>query len=641
MLFQRLYNWIKYKTLPSSFLFKNRLFIERDSKHRRIFNNFGLVFRNSKWSNYENYNIKMQFKSNYIKYLNWSFFFILSFFLLYNFNNYYIHFYFFNSISFIFWISIDTLDYYVSFIAWLFTILTSLLFNLIYSYFFFNNFSSNNEPKDFFSNKFFFNTKLAANVTNNNLKISKHDLNWVLYAWLANNNSHPTSILENLFNNECKLRWWDNYSNFFINLYRLTYFFKLSDKKNNTPFLQIKLQDLNLYKKNFSTLLNFCDNTYFLNKFSSVIGYYILTSHKNYFLQKNRSNFSLNFLNKQFDWNLQNFNIELQNYPFLLKTKTGLFFFDNFTYEQFSYFIFNIEELWGLNFFIKNQLNVSKWNRWLYKYSILHRKVLKNSHKITLSKRLLNSGFYSKDLFNKNIWASENFNKYNKKMFDSFSNLYYNDSFLKSNNLWNNRTLMVNNQNKLNSLKLFSFYEQSYFWFLKRFYFFNTLPNNFIKSGVKLPKLVNSGKITSQNNNNKYNFFFSYLIKSYNLNFYNLSLNSDNYAIKNIFSKPTVYDFSSNYGLKDLYLSVNEYELLSKDNLNILYWLTSAPTNLNNDLMHFNYLNTLTFNQNIFTSNTFKKVIPFNNEIMLQTYFYLYNKDGIFLNDFTYLSLYY
>jgi hypothetical protein len=49
MLFQRLYNWIKYKTLPSSFLFKNRLFIERDSKHRRVLSNFGLSFRNSKW----------------------------------------------------------------------------------------------------------------------------------------------------------------------------------------------------------------------------------------------------------------------------------------------------------------------------------------------------------------------------------------------------------------------------------------------------------------------------------------------------------------------------------------------------------------------------------------------------------------
>ena len=51
-MFKRLYNWLKLKTLPSSILFKNRLFVERDSKHRRIMSNFGLTFRNSKWSEY-------------------------------------------------------------------------------------------------------------------------------------------------------------------------------------------------------------------------------------------------------------------------------------------------------------------------------------------------------------------------------------------------------------------------------------------------------------------------------------------------------------------------------------------------------------------------------------------------------------
>ena len=58
MLFSRVYNWIKYKTLPPSVLFLNRLFVERDSKHRCVLSNLGLTFRNSKWSMYARTNVQ-------------------------------------------------------------------------------------------------------------------------------------------------------------------------------------------------------------------------------------------------------------------------------------------------------------------------------------------------------------------------------------------------------------------------------------------------------------------------------------------------------------------------------------------------------------------------------------------------------
>jgi hypothetical protein len=137
LLFQRLYNWIKYKTLPPSFLFKNRLFIERDSKHRRIFSNFGLSFRNSKWSSYSTYNIKTKFKSTYVKSALLFLIFLITLVLFFNFNNLYIKLFLFNNVSFIFWISVDSLDYYLSFLVWITTVFLSLFFNLVYSYFFF------------------------------------------------------------------------------------------------------------------------------------------------------------------------------------------------------------------------------------------------------------------------------------------------------------------------------------------------------------------------------------------------------------------------------------------------------------------------------------------------------------------------
>ena len=181
-------------------MFKNRLFIERDSKHRRGLSNFGLSFRNSKWSNYETYNIKSQFRTSYLKYIFWIMFSIISFFFILYFKKYYIFFYFFNNVSFIFWISIDTFDYYLSFLIWLFTITISLLFNFVYSYFFFNNFSNNIENKKIFTNHSFLNFPINTNFSNKNLYVSKHDLNWLLYSWLTNSNSTKNNkVLENLF----------------------------------------------------------------------------------------------------------------------------------------------------------------------------------------------------------------------------------------------------------------------------------------------------------------------------------------------------------------------------------------------------------------------------------------------------------
>ena len=67
MLFKSLFNWIKYKTLPPSILFKNRLFIERDVKHRRIQTVLGLTFRNSKWSSYSRPNLSVKLTEDYTR----------------------------------------------------------------------------------------------------------------------------------------------------------------------------------------------------------------------------------------------------------------------------------------------------------------------------------------------------------------------------------------------------------------------------------------------------------------------------------------------------------------------------------------------------------------------------------------------
>lgn len=648
MLFQRLYNWIKYKTLPPSFLFKNRLFIERDSKHRRVTSNFGLSFRNSKWSNYETYNIKTQFKNSYLKYI---FFIIISIFsclfILY-FKNYYIFFYLFNNVSFIFWISIDTFDYYLSFLIWLITITFSLFFNLIYSYFFFNNFPKNSHNKKIFSNENFSNFSINSNLINKNLYVSKHDLNWILYSWLTNSNSKKNNkILENIFENNINKNLWNNYSNFFIKLYKLSYLLNITSEKNSIFKLNINFNQISnkYFKGNYFMLINYFNNNNYLNNYFSFVSYYILNNYKNYFDVKNINSNSLQFINNRYEWNLYNFNIEIDKYAFLLKNKIGLFFLDDFNYQKFSFFIFNFSELWSLNIYLKNQINAAKWNRWLYRYSILHRKVLKNSHKLTLAKRLVNSGFYDSKLFDKNIWATEHLNKLNSfDNFTSFFNTYYNGLFNVNINNFSNYKLNINNNgNQKNSLNLLNFYENSYFWYLKRFYLFNTLSNNTIKSKLnkKFNNILNTSVLNDEKNNifTKYSIFLNYLLNSsyINLNTYthfnNFYINFDD-MIK-IFNDDKNINY---YFFKDIYLLNNENDILSKDNLNVLYWITSQ-SNKNNNLIFFNYLNNSFINKHTnfyFNTNSFN-----NNNFNYWLIYSLINLDKFFLNDVVYLSLFY
>ncbi len=317
-----------------------------------------------------------------------------------------------------------------------------------------------------------------------------------------------------------------------------------------------------------------------------------------------------------------------------------MFFLDNFNYQQFSYFVNNFNELWSLNFFLKNQINSSKWNRWLYRYSILHRKILKFSHKLTLSKRLINSGFYDSKIFNKNIWANVYLNKINsKENFSSFfSSLYPNFFYVNNTNRFDYVFNFSNNGNQVNSLNLTSFYENSYFWYLKRFYLFNTLPTNFIKS--KLKKNNNSKNLNlfyeKDFFHNKYSIFLSYLLKSYhvNLSFYS-HFNNNYFSIFEDYSS-----LNSNFNnFKDIYLLSLENDLMSKDNLNNFYWITGSLSK-NNDLVFFNYLNFSKNNKNNINSylltNSYNDINNFNYWLVYS----LINLDKFYLNDVVYLSMF-
>ena len=593
MLFQRLYNWIKYKTLPSSVLFKNRLFVERDSKHRRIFNNFGLTFRNSKWSNYEMYNVKFHFQWTYFKYFFWFTLIFLLIIVFTYFKSYYLYSYLMSTVSFLFWVSFDSFDYYLSFFIWLSIVFASMSVNFAYSYLFFNTYSEKQSLKEIFLDNFFNEAHILVTPKHKDKLLSKHEYSRVLYSWLINSASdNRISVLENLFTTKMDVVWWLQYHNFFRSLFKVTHLSQLSSKDSSLFFLQNLCLRLNLKETFLSSnvVSSFSILTLPLKEHSNLILWYTLKNYVNYFLAKHETLKSNSFLNNRNRWNLAEFAREFDTYAPLLSNKFGGFLLADFNFAKLSFLSANFFEFWSLNFYIKNQTWAGKWNRWLYKYSILHRKILKNSHKLTVTKRLINSGYFNNQLFSKNIWASEMFTKYgdNNSLFSSSFNLLYANLFsqTKKERYLLNKLKLTAGLSAQQSLEITSHYEASYFWIIKRFYFLNTLPSNFLVSTFSLNNAQTHLKQTSLNlklNSYLKNYpkVLSYYLSSHAIVLKNFfmpcySILEDNTKI-NLFLRSNC---KINLEPSDFYLLNEENDFFTQENLNLLYWLTLTNLSL-------------------------------------------------------------
>lgn len=634
MLFRRLYNWIKYKTFPPSTLHKQRLLVERDTKHKRITSNFGLNFRNSKWSKYESYNIKPQHLIIYIKIIKNLILLLVIFLLVWWYNKYIIIYYLYNNFLYIYWVCSDAFDHYIFSLIWIITVVFYKLLGIFYSYFFFNNFSLKEKNLEKLDSSLI-NSLFTSKPSSKEIFISKHDLNWTLYSWITVENSYKNfEIFKNLFNVGIDDKKWNEYYFFFTKFFKMSFFLNIITPEKIS--LKINFRK-NLKEKNSSDIFNSYfsdfDNLIFVKNFINIFVKNNTNEIFNYFSIK------LTFEKLNNDWNFFNFNTELIKNSFLIKTKTGSFYFYNLNYKKFNNFIYNFKELTNIDILLKNQLILSKWNRWLYRYSILHRKVFKNSHKITLTKRLTNFGFWDSKMFNKNLWISEHYSKYfNDTSFSSLFNLYYNNLFnLSLSNLnYNAKSIaMINNQ--ILNLNCLSHYENSYFFFLKRFYFFNSLSSNLIKT---TNILKNNFSNDFQNNINfknnmfvKHLIFSSFLAKSSFLNLNFVFLNT----LKSEFFKKTTQSLNLNnlYYSKDIYLLLNETDFLSKENLNMLLWITSNLTE-NNNLIFFNYLNTKSFSFFLENQNFFEN----NHELFDLNYYFIWsliNYDNFYLNDLLFL----
>lgn len=593
------------------------------------------------------YNIKLQPQWLYFRYLIWLLFFLILFIVTTKFGKYYVYFYAFNNVAFLFWIGLDAFDYYTSFVVWLVTLSMSLTTNVIHSYFFFNNFTDKETYKKYFYDPFFKINRLVIATDLRNSTISNQDCSVILYSWLNNpNTTKSDDTLEKIFDNPVNRIWWDKYYDFFTKLYKLSFFCNLSSEKYSIYYLNNSVQRLNIpnYKGSYNGFLSHIYNTNLLNKYTALSMSHILNSYKNYHYSLNNKSNSIIYLKSRYGWNLLNTLTEGSTNSHLIRFKSGTFFFHDLVFNQLINHTSLFNELRAVTFSLKNQTTIGKWNRWLYRYSILHRKILKNSHKITISKRLLNCGMYNNSLFNKNIWSSENFKKYtnNKFFFNNISNLYYGDLFYIKNTPYcaTTKTFLSNNLNYLNNALLLSFYETSYFWFIKRFYNFNTLPNNFIKSSVQFennfPNELRTNLSFTNTALSKYFISLSYLLKS------NYFVNPQ-FNHLNSFAKPSLLENSHNsYNFKDLVTLLNDNDILESDNLDLLYWLTSSSISTNLKLSFFNYLNTISIENNNYRTfslikNTNQSFHEFNYWLIRSSF----NIDNFYIKDASIFTLFY
>jgi len=557
MLFKRLFNWIKFKTLPPFVLFKNRLFVERDSKSRRVTSNLGLTYRNSKWTNYTRTDIPTNAKHSYINYCKTLFVTILFITICLSYTKFYTTTVMLNDTLFFFWWLKDTTFYYFFTIFSVWTILSTTLLEKVFSYFFIVK----EETEETFVTP---SNKLTTTLTTYKLGDYKH----IYYNWLTNslNSSEFTRAEEDLV---MLFEEGQTNSRLIPQLTLLTKTFEASSVLRRSALL---CSPDDVLKSDFKANSL---NPLSLERLKSLELNYYLNSRNQEFTTSVNSNFStsLKFLNSASKWNFNSIVQANENSTNLLHNSNGSFFITGWNFAKYNNVWVNQPNTYTLYESLENQLNSLKVSKFLYHYSYLHRNILKNSHKLTMVKKLMSSGFYDTKLISNNMWASDVFSKLANpdNVLNSELNLIYGNFFKTK---FFNKHLLSNYSinTSINSLNLLSFYEKSYFFTLKRLHNFNSLFANKIQFTLK-PFTQSSFNSNTETNSA--------------LNTTTLALKSDfivtnrflnyNLPVQN-FTKNSTSSINSLTSTKDLFLVKTELSLITSDEESILMELSNSPS---------------------------------------------------------------
>ena len=574
--------------------------------------NFGLTFRNSKWSDYAIKNITMTSLTTFTRLLRNVFIFIILISFISSYSYYYNTNITYNNVTYIIWSFFEDLNYLIAYSFWTLTFTVSFIihtfYNKIFTLVYGTSIINQSQFQDY-------------PLTNKLYKPSKNLQSPIFISFLTssvNSTSNP-QLLENLFHQTDLNRSWAifyksfkylYYTNF--NLLNITYPSHLVNSTLINPTSSYPFLDLAMFSN-----VSLIDTVKTINDTNR----HQLTTATNS------------------EWNLYSFSNEISKYNNILIGKKNLFYLNKLNFNILNNYMTNYTELFSLSQSLLDQTKVVKWNRWLYRYNVLHRKTIKNSHKLTMVKKLISTGFYDTSMMSNNMWTSTFFSKTTKPLFDKTTldllhsqfNLLYKDTF-------NNNQLVSSNFNELNlqspssPLNMLKYFEKSYFWFVKRFYMYNTLNTNNITSGIVLNQNNSLDSVTDNLNSTftKYSLILNTLIRSFYLTNGNLN---PTYPTIN-FLRNTNHPTSNSS--KDITVVNNDVELLNVDNLEVVTNFNNLTNNYNTD---FNFFMNNLYNNTVdnTTLNFNYKKTPNSNNLRLS--YTMLNPDLKLLSDLYILML--
>lgn len=392
MLFQQFYNWFQYKTLPPSFFAKNRLLIEREGKRNRIFNKVGSTFRNSKWANYERNNLNFRFviqiKNILIGlFLSWC----LVYFHAQLFNSSF-SFFAATTLNYVFWLTMDCCDYCLLFVTWVVLSTLVIVKRVIFFIFFrdlsvsemflnelnLNRTTSSNSPVSSLFERSYFHSKVESKLK---LKQFEVDLQPSVAKILTQSSSYRNEGKETIF----PLLHYN---------FQIQFLISRLEGVSNIEYLG------KILSPTFSSQWNSQNSLNETNQYLAIVLFAFL---------KQRTSNPFVFVQHSYLKKLQNsdsssgFVVSLNNIlnsPLVNRDLLSTFdekFDINTSFGEFP--TISVQ-----NSVIDGQKRVS---RWLYTYSLLHRKTLSDLRRISQIKELLNDNFILTANSQRNLWTSE------------------------------------------------------------------------------------------------------------------------------------------------------------------------------------------------------------------------------------------
>lgn len=174
-------------------------------------------------------------------------------------------------------------------------------------------------------------------------------------------------------------------------------------------------------------------------------------------------------------WNLELLGREAASKGLYVHSADGLIY-STTNYSKASYQSLSDTSAINIQDSLKGQADTVKWGRWLYKYSILHRRLLTHLNKTVSAKGLIGTGFVTSDLTSQNLWAASTLKK-NGLDWDKIS-AAYKEIYGSYVDLATTSTPSSSLPLPTNGITSLTTDAPSYNWFIKRFYGLNTLPVN-------------------------------------------------------------------------------------------------------------------------------------------------------------------